>query len=104
MSTTRTLTIGATALWALAFVSIYARPHTRVTASEWIYDNVPAGSILAIEHWDDALPLGLRMDGQLHAISEYETVTMALYEPDNDIKFHHIAGFPSTFNFCECSR
>jgi YYY domain-containing protein len=84
------MVVVATALWALAFVRIYAHPHTRVAASEWIYDNIPAGATLAIEHWDDALPLGLRADGELRTISEYETVTMALYEPDNDIKFQHI--------------
>jgi len=27
--------------WALAFVSIYTRPHTRVAATRWIYANIP---------------------------------------------------------------
>nr|BAL58276.1 tetratricopeptide repeat domain protein [uncultured Chloroflexota bacterium] len=27
--------------WALAFVSIYTRPHTRVAATRWIYQNIP---------------------------------------------------------------
>ena len=49
----------ATAVWAVAFSSIYRRPHTRVDASRWIYQHVPPGSGIATEHWDDALPLAV---------------------------------------------
>jgi YYY domain-containing protein len=31
-----------TAFWAFAFLSVYTRPETRMTASRWIYQNVPA--------------------------------------------------------------
>ncbi len=48
-----------TLLWALAFVQIYRVPHTRIAASRWIYENVPAESVIANEHWDDGLPLSL---------------------------------------------
>jgi YYY domain-containing protein len=48
----------ATLIYAYGFTSIYTRPHTRIAASEWIYDNVPQGSIVANETgWDDGLPL-----------------------------------------------
>ncbi len=48
----------ATLIYAFGFTSIYTRPHTRVEASEWIYDNVPAGAIVANETvWDDGIPL-----------------------------------------------
>jgi YYY domain-containing protein len=57
------LVIGGTLCYALAFSSIYARPNTRVTASRWIYQNIPAGSTLANEHWDDWLPIG-GLDGR----------------------------------------
>ncbi len=47
-----------TAGWALAFShGVYGQPHSRFQASDWIYTNVPAGSTLAIEHWDDSLPI-----------------------------------------------
>ncbi len=29
------------AVWAYAFTRIYTRPHTRVAATEWIYENIP---------------------------------------------------------------
>lgn len=45
-------------LWAFAFTRIYTRPLTRVTASLWAYDNIPAGSAITYESWDDAIPWG----------------------------------------------
>lgn len=47
-----------TLLYAVAFVQIYTRPMTRVAASLWIYDNIPAGSTIGWENWDDILPWG----------------------------------------------
>jgi len=51
------VTIG-TLLWAFAFTRIYTRPLTRVSASLWVYDNIPAGSAIGNEHWDDDIPWG----------------------------------------------
>lgn len=51
--------VGASLLWATAFSSIYRAPMTRVSASKWIHEHVPPGSVIGIEHWDDALPLRL---------------------------------------------
>lgn len=48
--------------WAWAFTAIYRQPHSRIEASKWIYAHIPAGAVLAVEHWDDALPL--RIDGK----------------------------------------
>lgn len=41
--------LAATFAWAFAFTRIYTRPMTRVEASRWIYQNVPAAINLKIE-------------------------------------------------------
>ena len=46
------------AFTTLALINIYSQPNTRVQASGWIYDHVPAGSVLTNEIWDDPLPIG----------------------------------------------
>jgi len=40
------------AAWAFAFSRIYTRPHTRVSASRWIYQNIPGALTLEIESGD----------------------------------------------------
>jgi len=45
-----------TALWALAFTNIYRRPLSRVQASVWMIDNLPAKSTITCEAWDDCVP------------------------------------------------
>jgi len=51
------VTVG-TFLWAFAFTRIYTRPLTRVAASLWVYDNIPPGSTIGWEEWDDIIPWG----------------------------------------------
>jgi YYY domain-containing protein len=86
----RSLAIGATAtvavtglLWTAAFSRIYSRPHSRVAASEWIYDNIPKGKAIANEHWDDPLPLPL---GRTPYPNMYNGVQMQWYESDSPQK------------------
>jgi uncharacterized membrane protein len=52
------VTLG-TILWGWGFLAIYRRPLTRITASRWMYDNIPAGAHIGNEHWDDQLPLAI---------------------------------------------
>ncbi len=45
------------AFWSLAYVNgVYRSEHTWITASRWIYENVPQGSVILWELWDDPLP------------------------------------------------
>ena len=67
-----------TMLWGWGFLAIYRRPLTRVTASKWIYQNVPEGSVIANEHWDDALPFSIdghisfKPSGWYYGVTQYD--------------------------------
>lgn len=82
------LVVVATVFWGLAVTSIYLHPQTRVAASEWIYDNVPAGGTIATEHWDDGLPLAL--PGR--PIDSYTGVQLPWYDADTDAKLSRVIG------------
>lgn len=81
-------------VWPLAFMGMYTQPQTRVEASEWIYDMVPKGSTLLIEHWDDALPLNLPPD-KAHRVMRvadwYKVLELKVYDPDTEMKKKEIA-------------
>ena len=78
--------LGATFLWALAFTSIYRRPHTRVEASLWIYAHVPQGKRFGNESWDDGLPLGVSP----HDAGRYAGPSLALFDPDSPRKVDEV--------------
>ncbi len=50
------ITLITMTLSALAFLNMYASPHPWATMSEWMYRNIPQGSVIATEKWDDDLP------------------------------------------------
>jgi Dolichyl-phosphate-mannose-protein mannosyltransferase len=50
--------VAATALYAVAFTHVYIAPNTRLAATDWLNEHVPAGATIANEHWDDPLPVG----------------------------------------------
>lgn len=78
------MVVALTFLWAVAFVQIYTRPNTRVQASHWIYENIPSGSGVAHEHWDDPLPLHL--PGQAAPGDHFSSIEMRWYDADNPEK------------------
>ncbi|MBX3015299.1 MAG: glycosyltransferase family 39 protein, partial [Caldilineaceae bacterium] len=52
--------VGGGLFWSLAYVNgVYNHEHTWITASRWIYQNVPSGSLILWELWDDPLPKAL---------------------------------------------
>lgn len=67
-------------IWTMMFVSIYFRPHTRITATEWMLKNIPVGSTIAVEHWDDRLPI--------FGSNNYNFEELTLYDqPDDNAKW-----------------
>jgi len=69
--------------WTFMFMNIFLQEHTRITASKWINKNIPDGSVIATEHWDDYIPL---FGGE-----KYKHEELTLYDqPDNDIKWNLI--------------
>ncbi|HNX48651.1 MAG TPA: DUF2298 domain-containing protein [Thermoanaerobaculaceae bacterium] len=79
--------VAATALYLLAFLSIYLRPHTVRAASEWFYAHVPAGSRVLSQDWDEGFPQNL--PGRSSEI--FKVVTFPFYEPDNPAKAASLA-------------
>lgn len=72
----------ASFVWALAFFSIYTRESTRITASKWIFQNIPKNAKVLTEHWDDGLPLPLTSGSP----SWYQSEQLTIYEQDNPQK------------------
>ncbi len=54
----------ATAMWAWAFLHIYLKPVTRVTASRWMYDNIPTAVTLKLATGSD-LQIPIKPDTKL---------------------------------------
>ncbi|MBI2039963.1 glycosyltransferase family 39 protein [Candidatus Microgenomates bacterium] len=69
-------------IWPLSFINIYSQPNTRVLATDWINKNIPLGSTIATEHWDDGLPLGTQ--------DNYKVLELPMYEPDAPAKWDKI--------------
>ena len=87
------LVLALTFAYALAYLSIYTRPHTAVSASAWIYDHVPPHSRLATEHWEEGLPVQVKdaAGRPLNAeVFQYQRNEIRAYEPDNQAKLAHL--------------
>ena len=72
--------------YALAFTSLYSREHPWLTISKWMYANIPSNATIAVEHWDDVLPVPMRVADTAHVPSEYKTLTLPMYDDDNATK------------------
>lgn len=77
----------ATGLSTLAFISIYMRPHTVVTASEWVYRHVPPGKTILTQHWDEGFPMPLPNGNP----GKYKVIDLPYYEPDTPGKWRQIS-------------
>ncbi|MFN8534252.1 MAG: DUF2298 domain-containing protein [Dehalococcoidia bacterium] len=73
--------LASTILWGLAYTQIYSRPHPGAQMSAWIQANVPGGSSIVKEHWEEGIPgLGMYRQGELN-----------LYDPDDATKLRAMA-------------
>jgi len=77
-----------TLLYAAAFLHIYREPHSRVEASQWLYQQLPYGGIVASEHWDDALPLRIPGAEEVHA--KFDFRELQVYDPETPEKLEQI--------------
>jgi YYY domain-containing protein len=79
-----------TALFAVAFTTIYTRPHTRVSASQWIYANVAPGTAVANETgWDDWLPRPIGRDDPF-AAGTYRGLDLDITADESEQKLQHM--------------
>src|SRR5664280_2071858 len=83
----RAVVVGGTAAWALAFASIYTRPHSSVTASLWFHDHVPEGARVLEQDWDEGFPFSF--PGR--PAERYRIVTFSFYENDSPEKMAKLA-------------
>jgi 4-amino-4-deoxy-L-arabinose transferase-like glycosyltransferase len=77
------LVVAFTALYAAAFMGIYGQEHPWNAASRWVYANVPPGTTLLSEQWDDYLPATMVIDGELRRREEFPNAELTwLSRPD----------------------
>lgn len=67
---------GGTAVYALAFVTLYQQEHPWTTASKWVYANISPGTLILSEQWDDALPTTLLLPDGLRRRGEYRNAEL----------------------------
>lgn len=65
--------------WSVAFVSIYTQPHPWVVVSEWFVRHAPGGAVIAVEEWDQPLPLA--------ASGEYTLLELPVFDEDTSEKW-----------------
>ncbi len=78
-------------LWSFAFTNVYRQEHPWIEASLWIYRNVPDGSKILSEEWDDALPLTMDEIRDRPPLRMYERAELPVWDPDNSDKVEHLA-------------
>jgi hypothetical protein len=78
--------LAASFLYAFAFIQIYSHEHPWLTASRWLYENIPTGKTLLVEEWDDALPTLIRFENGERRASEYTQIQFPIFDDDTDAK------------------
>ena len=74
--------VAGTALYLLAFLSIYTRPHSAVSASAWFYDHAEAGAKVLTQDWDEGFPFGFPGKSP----ERFKILQFGFYESDSPAK------------------
>ena len=74
-----------TGLYALAYLNVYAQEHPWIQATAWLCRNLPRGSYVVVEHWDDPLPL-IQATGDLRCCRDHLIAELDVYDPDDGEK------------------
>jgi hypothetical protein len=83
--------VAGTVINAVAFVAIYAQPHTWLQASEWLCSQMPEGATVISEVWDDPLPvLGNRGEGGCE--KQLASRRVNVYELEDDARLAELIG------------
>ena len=83
--------LGYSLVYACAWIQLYLQAHPYKVASEWIFENVPQGSVLAGPHWDDRLPISIPgKDAPRYFVMEGRDVELPFYERDTRDKLNLI--------------
>lgn len=81
------LVFGYALVYALGWIQLYLQPHPYRVASEWIFQNIPQGSVLVGPHWDDRLPISIPgKDATRTYVMEGRDGELPFYERDTKEK------------------
>lgn len=85
------IAVMTSAVRAVAFSRIYSSEHIYTQASRWIFENVPAGSVILGVHWDDKLPHSIPgFEGHRYFRMEYPRYELPLFEPESPEKMNKV--------------
>jgi uncharacterized membrane protein len=80
--------LGGAVFWSLAFVNgVYGTDHTWYTFARWVYANIPNGSCIAREHWDEGIPASIDEPSGHPAAHGYFQPELPMYEEDTQQKY-----------------
>ncbi len=79
--------VAGTALYLLAFLAIYTKPHSAVAASAWFDDHATPGSRVLIQDWDEGFPFSL--PGR--PADRYKVTAFGFYDADGPAKIKRLA-------------
>jgi hypothetical protein len=79
------IVVGGSSLYALGYLNVYSETHPWIQTTAWLCTNLPAGSHISVEHWDDTLPL-VQATGELRCAWQHRLSKLAVYDRDDEAK------------------